>query len=118
MKKKWGTKTNQVEDKIKHTTAPLIKPSFIPCIYIIATATGIARSILSNLIQLAAIKAKAVVNILILFLLKDKNISAKTHIHEAKAKVTVWTYLGHANNKGDNAVIIPMTSIDFFPHYI
>ena len=66
----------QVDDSKHAIKSPLIIPILNPCIYIVTTATGTVSKILSNLIQVAIIKAMAIGIILICFLDRDKIISA------------------------------------------
>ena len=60
-----------------------------PCIYIVVTATGIVRKILSNLIQVAIIRAIDTLIILILFFDNDNINSDNKYIVAAIDKVSV-----------------------------
>ncbi len=83
----------------------LIIPFLNPWIYIAVNATGTVRKMLSSLIQVANISANAIEIILILFFDIDNINSDNKYIDAAIDKVSVWTYLGQATNKGDNASI-------------
>ena len=73
----------------------------MPCKEKQATAIGTQRKILSNLIQVAIVIAKAKDKILIFFSLYEFISSAIKNNTEANAKVSVCRYLGQAIKRGD-----------------